>query len=196
MTRARCFYQQEKWLEEYASPTCTQDSSESNEKSVAASASRSRIQHREPDEDKTTSINETDVKWKYISGRAIVSGERLQEKLDRAVSCPFSQRSIWNTSTPRAAWVYFCYILHDPSLESIKIKLTWRLRAIISLQVRRHPKYIFLFFAKWKLWTVEHTFPTFPSQQPLSQFRSNFSRLLTDRHSTKPYPRILIPLFI
>lgn len=94
MTRARSFYQQEKWLEEYASPTCTQDSLESNEKSVAASASRSRIQHREPDEDKTTSVNENDVKWKYISGRAIVSGERLQEKLDRAVSCPFSQRSI------------------------------------------------------------------------------------------------------
>ena len=77
MTGAPSFYQQEKWLEEYASATCRQDSSESSEKWVAASESRSIIQHKEPDEDKTTSVNETDGGWKNILGRARVWGERL-----------------------------------------------------------------------------------------------------------------------
>ncbi|CAH3024705.1 unnamed protein product, partial [Porites evermanni] len=67
------FYQQEKWLEEL-------DIQKSENAAVTESASCSKIQLEEPDET-----------WKTISGRAIVSSEKLLEKLDESVSCRFCQ---------------------------------------------------------------------------------------------------------
>ena len=58
---------------------------------VAESASRSKIQLEEPDEESqlSSSTPSADGTWKTISGRAIVSREKLLEKLDEAVSCRF-----------------------------------------------------------------------------------------------------------
>ena len=61
--------QQEKWLEEL-------DIQKSENAAVAESASRSKIQP-----------------WKTISGRAIVSSEKLLEKLDESVSCRLPGKS-------------------------------------------------------------------------------------------------------
>ena len=74
------FYQQEKWLEEL-------DIKKSENAAVAESASRSKIQLEEPDEESQSA----DGTWKTISGRAIVSSEKLLEKLDESVSCRFCQ---------------------------------------------------------------------------------------------------------
>ncbi|CAH3040416.1 unnamed protein product, partial [Porites lobata] len=78
------FYQQEKWLEEL-------DIQKSENAAVAESASRSKIQLEEPDEESqlSSSTPSADGTWKTISGRAIVSREKLLEKLDESVSCRF-----------------------------------------------------------------------------------------------------------
>lgn len=80
------FYQQEKWLEEL-------DIQKSENAAVAESASRSKIQLEEPDEESqlSSSTPSADGTWKTISGRAIVSSEKLLEKLDESVSCRFCQ---------------------------------------------------------------------------------------------------------
>ena len=78
------FYQQEKWLEEL-------DIQKSDNAAVAESASRSKIQLEEPDEESqlSSSTPSADGTWKTISDRAIVSSEKLLEKLDE--SCRFCQ---------------------------------------------------------------------------------------------------------
>ena len=78
------FYQQEKWLEEL-------DIQKSENAAAAESASRSKIQLEEPDEESqlSSSTPSADGTWKTISGRAIVSREKLLEKLDESVSCQF-----------------------------------------------------------------------------------------------------------
>ncbi|CAH3133757.1 unnamed protein product [Porites lobata] len=60
------FYQQEKWLEEL-------DIQKSENAAVAESASRSKIQLEEPDEESqlSSSTPSADGTWKTISGRAI-----------------------------------------------------------------------------------------------------------------------------
>ena len=70
------FYQQEKWLE--------LDIQKSENVAVAESASRSKIQLEEPDEESqlSSSTPSADGTWKITSGRAIVSSEKLLEKLD------------------------------------------------------------------------------------------------------------------
>ena len=75
------FYQQEKWLEGL-------DIQKSENAAVAESASRSKIQLEEPDEEIqfSSSTPSADGTWKTISGRAIVSSERLLEKLDESKS--------------------------------------------------------------------------------------------------------------
>ena len=79
------FYQQEKWLE--------LDIQKSENAAVAESASCSKIQLEEPDEESqlSSSTPSADGTWKTISGRAIVSSEKLLEKLDESVSCRFCQ---------------------------------------------------------------------------------------------------------
>ena len=78
------FYQQEKWLEGL-------DIQKSKNAAAAESASRSKIQLEEPDEESqlSSSTLSADGTWKTISGRAIVSSEKLLEKLDESVSCRF-----------------------------------------------------------------------------------------------------------
>ena len=80
------FYQQEKWLEEL-------DIQKSENAAVAESASRSKIQLEQPDEESqlSSSTPSADGTWKTISGRAIVLSEKLLEKLDESVSCRFCQ---------------------------------------------------------------------------------------------------------
>ena len=84
------FYQQEKWLEGL-------DIQKSKNAAVADSrtdsASRSKIQLEEPDEESqlSSSTPSADGTWKTISGRAIVSSEKLLEKMDESVSCRFCQ---------------------------------------------------------------------------------------------------------
>ena len=80
------FYQQEKWLEEL-------DIQKTENAAVAESASHSKIQLEEPDEESqlSSSTPSADGTWKTISGRAIVSSEKLLEKLDESVSCRFCQ---------------------------------------------------------------------------------------------------------
>ncbi|CAH3020824.1 unnamed protein product, partial [Porites evermanni] len=80
------FYQQEKWLEE-------SDIQKSENAAVAESAGRSKIQLEGPDEESqlSSSTPSADGTWKTISGRAIVSSEKLLEKLDESVSCRFCQ---------------------------------------------------------------------------------------------------------
>ena len=80
------FYQQEKWLEEL-------DIQKSDNAAVTESASRTKIQLEEPDEESqlSSSTPSADGTWKTISGRAIVSSEKLLEKLDESVSCRFCQ---------------------------------------------------------------------------------------------------------
>ena len=58
---------------------------------VAESASRCKIQLEEQDEESqlSSSTQSADGTWKTISGRAIVSSEKLLEKLDESVSCQF-----------------------------------------------------------------------------------------------------------
>ena len=82
------FYQQEKWLEEL-------DIQKSENAAVAESASRSKIQLEEPDEESqlSSSTPSADGTWKTISGRAIVSSEKLLEKLDESVSCRLPGKS-------------------------------------------------------------------------------------------------------
>ena len=77
------FYQQEKWPEEL----------ESENPAVTESASCSKIQLEEPDEESqlSSSTPSADGTWKTISGRAIVSSEKLLEKLDESVACRFCQ---------------------------------------------------------------------------------------------------------
>ena len=76
------FYRQEKWLEE-----------KSENAAVAESASHSKIQLEDPEEESQSSSStpSADGTWKTISGRAIVSSEKLLEKLDESVSCRFCQ---------------------------------------------------------------------------------------------------------
>ena len=80
------FYQQEKWPEEL-------DIQKSENAAVADSASGSKIQLEEPDEESqlSSSTPPADGTWKTISGRAIVSSEKLLEKLDESVSFRFCQ---------------------------------------------------------------------------------------------------------
>ena len=80
------FYQQEKWLEELYIQ-------KSENAAVAESASRSKIQLEQPDEESqlSSSTPSADGTWKTISGRAIVLSEKLLEKLDESVSCRFCQ---------------------------------------------------------------------------------------------------------
>ena len=79
-------YRQEKWLEEL-------DIQKSENATVAACASRFKIQLREPEEESQLSSTtpSADGTWKTISGRAIASSEKLLEKLDESVSCRFCQ---------------------------------------------------------------------------------------------------------
>ena len=80
------FYQQEKWLEEL-------DIQKSENAAVAESATHSKIQLKEPDEESQLSslTPSADRTWKTISGRAVVSSEKLLDKLDESVSCRFCQ---------------------------------------------------------------------------------------------------------
>ena len=79
------FYRQEKWLEEL--------DKKSENAAVAESVSRSKIQLEDPEEESqlSSSTPSADGTWKTISGRAIVSSEKLLEKLDESVSCRFCQ---------------------------------------------------------------------------------------------------------
>ena len=67
--------------------------SEKRNAAVAESANRSKIQLEEPDEESqlSSSTPSDDGTWKTISGRAIVSSEKLLEKMDKSVSCRFCQ---------------------------------------------------------------------------------------------------------
>ncbi|CAH3022478.1 unnamed protein product, partial [Porites evermanni] len=60
---------------------------------LRSSASRFKIRLEEPDEESqlSSSTPSADGTWKTISGRAIVSTEKLLEKLDESVSCRFCQ---------------------------------------------------------------------------------------------------------
>ena len=60
---------------------------------VAESASRSKIQLEDPEEESQSSSStpSADGTWKTISSRAIVSSKKLLEKLDESVSCRFCQ---------------------------------------------------------------------------------------------------------
>ena len=80
------FYQQEKWLEEL-------DIQKSENAAVAESASRSKIQLEEPDEESQLSSSTPSAHgtWKTKRARAIVSSEKLLEKLDESVSSRFCQ---------------------------------------------------------------------------------------------------------
>ena len=81
------FHQQEKWLEEYAAENDT----EATENSVTVSTSHSKIQFEELVEDENVSTPRT---WQKVTGRAIVSGKILQDKLDKSVACRFCQGSV------------------------------------------------------------------------------------------------------
>ena len=67
--------------------------SEKRKRTVAACASRFKIQLEEPEEESQLSSTtpSADGTWKAISGRAIASSEKLPEKLDESVSCRFCQ---------------------------------------------------------------------------------------------------------
>ena len=80
------FYQQEKWLEEL-------DIQKSENAAVAEITSRSKIQLEKPDEESqlNSSTPCADRTWKTISSQAIISSEKLLEKLDESVSCRFCQ---------------------------------------------------------------------------------------------------------
>lgn len=69
------------------------DIQKSENAAVAESASCSKNQLEEPDEESqlSSSTPSADGTWKTISGRAIVSSEKLLEKLDESVSCRFCQ---------------------------------------------------------------------------------------------------------
>ena len=69
------------------------DIQKSQNAAVTESASCSKIQLEEPDEKSqlSSSTPSADGTWKTISGRAIVSSEKLLEKLDESVSCRFCQ---------------------------------------------------------------------------------------------------------
>ena len=69
------------------------DIQKSENATVAACASRLRIQLEEPEEESQLSSTtpSADGTWKTISGRAIASSEKLLEKLDESVSCRFCQ---------------------------------------------------------------------------------------------------------
>ena len=77
-------YRQEKGLEEL-------DIQKSENATVAARASHSKIQLEEPEEESQLSSTtpSADGTWKTISSRAIasISSEKLLEKLDESVSC-------------------------------------------------------------------------------------------------------------
>ena len=63
---------------------------------VAASASRSKMQLEEPEEESQLSSTtlSADGTWKTISSRAIASSEKLLEKLNESVSCRFCQGGV------------------------------------------------------------------------------------------------------
>ena len=69
------------------------DIQKSENAAVTESASCSKIQLEEPDEESqlSSSTPSADGTWKTISARAIVSTEKLLEKLDESVSCRFCQ---------------------------------------------------------------------------------------------------------
>ena len=89
------FYQNEKWLEEL-------DIQKSENAAVAESASHSKIQLEEPDEERqvTSSTPSADRVWKTITGRAIASSKKLLEKLDESVYCRFCEGRV-------QAWTWF-----------------------------------------------------------------------------------------
>ena len=72
------------------------DIQKSENATVAACASRFKIQLEEPEEESQLSSTtpSADGTWKTISGRAIASSEKLLEKLDESVSCRFCQGSV------------------------------------------------------------------------------------------------------
>ena len=75
------FISKSKWLEEF-------DIEKSENAAVAESASHSKIQLEEPEESQlSSSTPSADGTWKTISSRAIISSEKLLEKLDESVSC-------------------------------------------------------------------------------------------------------------
>ena len=69
------------------------DIQKSENAAVAESASRSKIQLEEPEEESqlSSSTPSADGMWKTISGRAIVSSKTLLQKRDESVSCQFCQ---------------------------------------------------------------------------------------------------------
>ena len=105
------FYQQEKWLEGL-------DIQKSENAAVAESASRSKIQLEEPDEESqlSSSTPSTDGTWK--------SSEKLLEKLDESVSCRFCQgrvQFVENIATKHglgSTWRIQCENESCPSLKT------------------------------------------------------------------------------
>ena len=83
------YYNQGQWPEDEKA----QKPIETTAESVATSASRSKIQIEVRDEKRDVSPA-TEETWQRLNGRAIVSGEKLQEKLQEAVCCRFCQGNV------------------------------------------------------------------------------------------------------
>ena len=83
------YYNQGQWLEDEKA----EKPIETTAKSVATSASRSKIQIEDRDEKKNVSPS-TEETWQRLNGRAIVSREKLQQKLQEVVCCRFCQRRV------------------------------------------------------------------------------------------------------
>lgn len=80
------YFDQEKWLTEL-----NEQPSAEYDPSVFTSTSRSKITVEEPLADRESENTET---WEKFHGHAIVTDERLQEKINETVTCRFCQGSV------------------------------------------------------------------------------------------------------
>ena len=98
------YYNQEEWLNEQS-----ELSGQSVSTPGSSSASRSKIWVEEPDQ-----VGDDSETWQKLNGHAFISGEKLQEQLDEAVTCRFCQGSmqllenVENNNELGSIWIVQC----------------------------------------------------------------------------------------
>ena len=100
------YFDQEQWLKELNEQPSTEC-----DPSVSTSTSRSKITVEEPLADRESENTETREK---IHGHAIVTDERLQEKINESVTCGFCQgivelvENLGNKNGLGSTWMFHC----------------------------------------------------------------------------------------
>ena len=105
------FFNQEKWLKEFNEKQSAECDSSVSTSRFSASRSKHMITVEEPLADLESENTET---WQKLYGHAIIASERLQEKINKSVTCCFCQGSVELVETLRtknglgSTWMFQC----------------------------------------------------------------------------------------